>query len=209
MNIMEIKTLRSRGICTIDAAMIEMRDTYNERIPYVRIPTLAGNCYHWDPFFIDNILVAYATDSLIQFSVDELEAFRHFINFEDYHSTSARVTDANGTAGGCTIPDGHNNSYVTTCQNGVFIDLNGGKTKCQPPSYEVLSEDIWKSLDSAMMALYNCQPIDDCDKDDNYFSPEACKICGKDRVVHRGVPVVFNTENVYVEGGNLKWRDQI
>ncbi len=171
----EIIVLEERGIETIDAAMLEFDDTYREGEPYVLIPTLAGNCYYWNPLFIDAILVAYATDSLIQFSEDELRAFRNFINFENYHSTSARETDANGLAGGCTIPDKDNNSYVTTCENGVFLNVNGEKVKCQPPSYEVINEDVWKSLDEAMIAMYNCEEINDCNKDDSYAPcPNPC-----------------------------------
>ena len=165
-----------RGIDTIDAAQLELRSTHKEREPYLMIPTLAGNCYLWDPIFIDNILLAYATDKLTQFSEGELLAFRQFINFQDYHSTSALITDANNEAIGCTNPTAVSRSFVVALDGLPFKDMHGKKVACQNPSYEVINEEAWKSLDEAMMALYNCEEINDCNRDDDYEQVVPCTI---------------------------------
>lgn len=155
-------------IDTIDAAINEFVTLYKGIDPYIKIPILGGDCYQWSPVFIDNCLIAFATDRLTQFTEDELIAFYQFINFENYHSTSARDTDANGTSVGCTIPNSKNESFVVADDGDIQNGLDGNtKQLCQPPTYEVDTEGAWKSLDQAFMNLYNCLPIIDCNKNDS------------------------------------------
>ncbi len=172
-----IAVIDELGRATLDAAVIEFRDTANVSEPYVSVPLLDGPCYVWDPLFIDDILLAMATDKLDQFSEDELEVWRYFINFQNYHSTSAKTTDCNGLAVGCTIPNEFNESFVV-CATLDPMDGENGRPRqlCQPPGYEVEGENIWKSLDNAMIALYNCEPIDTCNRDDDYEDIAPCSI---------------------------------
>ncbi len=171
------KLLYQRGPSTIDAAVIEFKDTYKERVPYATIPTLNGNCYQWDPAFIENVLMAMSTDSMIQFTEDELETWQYFVNFQNYHSTSALDLDCNGTAVGCTTPNELNESYVV-CGNGHPMDgLEGRpKTLCQPPGYEIEGEQIWKSLDTILMSLYYCIEPDDCNRDTGILNIAPCTL---------------------------------
>ncbi len=159
--------INAQGIWTIDGAFTEFKELYQERIPYLEVPMLDGQCYRWGSVFINNCLLAMATDRMIQFSTDELEAWRYFVNFENYHSTSAKESNANGTAIGCTIPNHNNKSFVVA---GDYAILNGqdGKVEelCQPPGYEIEGEQIWKSLDAAFMSLYNCKVINPCTNSD-------------------------------------------
>ncbi len=145
-----------RRSCTIDGAMVEFKDTYKQNEIYVAVPMLDGMCYSWSDEFIMKIQEAMTTDRLVQFTTEELAAWRMFINFENYHTHSALTTDCNGNSVGCTIPDTNNISFVV-CKDGTICE-----TRCQPPGYEVEGEDIWKSLDSALMSLYNCEEINDC-----------------------------------------------
>lgn len=155
-----VEYIEELGITTIDGVFIEFKDMYKERIPYVEIPMLDGSCYQWSDIFIEGCLIAMSTDRLVQFSSDELEAWRYFVSFENYHSTSARDTDANGTAIGCTIPDSNNKSYVVAGDGTITNQY------CQIPGYEIEGEQIWKSLDNAFMALYNCEEINSCTNSD-------------------------------------------
>ena len=172
-----VDKINEKGIWTIDGAFEEFKELYKERIPYIEIPMLDGQCYRWSNTFIDNCLLAMATDRMVQFSTDELEAWRYFVNFENYHSTSARETDANGTAIGCTIPNHNNKSYVVA---GDYAILNGldGKIEevCQQPGYEIEGEQIWHSLDKAFMSLYNCEPINQCTNSDIPETVTSCTI---------------------------------
>lgn len=152
---------------TIDAAVNDFGRIYENVTPFEVIPTLGGLCYKWSDEFIYNCLLAMATDKLTQFSEEELQAWYSFVNFENYHSTSARDTDANGTAIGCTIPNTLNESYVVAGDGTILNGLNNNKKElCQPPSYEIESEAAWKSLDEAFMSIYNCQEINNCNIDD-------------------------------------------
>ncbi len=169
--------IEERGIMTIDAAMIEFISLYPKTEPYETIPTLTGPCYAWSTEFIDKCLLAMSVDRTIQFSSDEQEAWNFFVNFENYHSHSARLNDANGTAIGCTNPDNMNKSYVVAGNYLPNDGLDGRPLElCQPPGYEVESEQIWKSLDKVFMDLYNCNEIDNCNRDDTYEDISPCPI---------------------------------
>ncbi len=154
-----IKQIEERGHASIDAAFLEHKETFKERTPYVAIPMLDEMCYRWADEFIDGIKIAMATDRLVQFSNDELKAWRYFVNFQNYHTHSARSTDANGTAIGCTNPGVQNASFVVG-GNGLPV-----QQLCQNPGYEIEGEQIWKSLDTALMSLYNCEEINPCTND--------------------------------------------
>ena len=162
--------IEERFVDSIDGAVLEYEDIYTLSDPYTMIPTLEGNCYAWENDFIEGILLAMATDRLSQFSTTELEAWRYFVNFQNYHTHSPLDSDANGTAVGCTIPDSLNRSYVVA-EDGTITT-----TRCQEPSYGVPNEDVWASLDRAMMSLYNCEEIDDCNANDTMEQTVPCVI---------------------------------
>ena len=155
---------------TLNSAVLEMKDLFGEGTPYVKILKTYGICYKWDDAFIDGILLAFATDNIEQFSEEELIAWYSFIMFQDFHSHSALDTDCNTLAVGCTLPDEFFKSYVV-CESGTITT-----TECQSPTYDVQDEQVWASLDRAMMALYNCQPIDDCNINDDYEETVPCAI---------------------------------
>ena len=162
-----VDMINNLGIYTTDGVYTEFKEIYNERIPFSEIPMLDGPCYRWEESFIDYCLLAMSTDRMIQFSSDEIEAWRYFVNFENYHSTSARETDANGTAIGCTVPNSQNKSFVVGKDGVIFNGENGTiEELCQPPGYEIEGEQIWHSLDQVFMAIYNCKQINSCTNSD-------------------------------------------
>ena len=167
----------ARGIWTIDGAFLEFKSVYKERIPFQEIPMLDGPCFRWTDEFINNCLLAMGTDRMTQFSIDELEAWRYFVNFQNYHSTSARETDAHGTAIGCTNPNSDSKSFVVASDGTILDGSNGGLEElCQPAGYEIEGELIWSSLDKAFMSLYNCQPINQCRNEDVLEDVSPCLI---------------------------------
>jgi len=163
----QLLKLEEYGVTTIDAAFLEMVNQYPQVQPYEKIPLLDGPCFKWSDSFIDKCLLAMATDKMTQFDAQELIIWQFFVNFENYHSHSAKDTDANGAPVGCTNPNELFESFVVG-QHGLILDgKDGGPLQyCQPPGYEVESEEIWSSLDKAFMSLYNCQPVNDCLVDD-------------------------------------------
>ncbi len=167
--------INQAGVMTIDAALIEFREVYDVRIPYISVPTLTGPCFKWDPIFIENVLIAMSTDSMVQFNSDEVDAFRMFVNFQNYHSHSALESDANGSAAGCTVPNEKNQSFVVA-QDGQIMDGTNGMLEilCQQPGFEVEGEIIWKSLDLLLMDLYNCTLPDMCNRGLSIFDSHPC-----------------------------------
>jgi len=109
-----------------------------------------------------------STDKLIQFTETELEIWKYFVNFQDLHTHSALTSDSNSNIAGCTIPDSMNISYVVL-ESGEIIS-----TKCQQPEYNVRNETAWKSLDEALMSIYNCEPINDCNVSTEMQPVETC-----------------------------------
>jgi len=165
------------GIWTVDGAFLEFSLLYQERTPYAEVPMLDGPCYRWGEPFINACLMAMATDRMIQMSTEEQAAWRYFVNFENYHSTSAKELNANGTAIGCTNPNTMNKSYVVAGDGQILDGTNGNVEElCQTPGYEIEGEQIWKSLDSAFMSLYNCQEINRCSNSDVITDVSPCKI---------------------------------
>lgn len=164
---------------SLDGALVELSGNYKDSAIYTVIPMIDGLCYQWNTIFIDDCLTAMATDRLNQFDSNELDAWYNFVNFQDYHTTSALTTDANGTAIGATNPNEENESY-TVGENGLIYDgiqnSPGAKEFAQPPSYEVQNEDVWRSLDLAFMSLYNCEEINDCSNNDEYEETVPCLI---------------------------------
>jgi len=155
---------------SLNSAINELQDLYGEEAPYIKILKTYGICYQWQPTFIEAVLDAFATDNLEQFSEDELASWYSFVMFQDFHSHSALDTDCNTVAVGCTIPNEEFKSFVV-CETGKITE-----TECQLPSYDVEDEQIWKSLDRAMMALYNCNEIDDCSTDDEVSETVPCPL---------------------------------
>ena len=153
------------GPSSIDSATIEFKSTFQERTPYISIQTLTGPCFKWEEEFIANILIAMSTDAMIQFTEEEVRSWNFFVNFQNYHTTSALDTSGNGLAIGCTIPDAFNKSFVVI-ESGVILNgLNGQALElCQPPGYEIEGELVWRSLDNVLMSLLNCTTPDDCNR---------------------------------------------
>lgn len=155
---------------SLDSAVKEMKDTYGQEDPFVAIKKIDGICYKWSDSFIEGVLLAYGTDNLEHFSEEELKAWYNFIMFQDYNSHSPLDTDCNTLAVGCTIPNELFKSYAV-CEDGTITTV-----ECQLPSNIVQNEDIWYSLDKAMIALYNCESIDDCGIDDTIEQTVPCTI---------------------------------
>ena len=155
---------------SINSAVNELQDTYQQTMPFTEIQKINGKCFLWSDLFIENVLFAFATDNLEQFSEEEKKAWFNFVAFQDYNSHSPLSTDCYTTAIGCTNPDERNNSFVV-CSNGKPTT-----TKCQLPIGGVRREEIWASLDKAMMALYNCKEINKCGTDDTVEQLVPCPI---------------------------------
>ena len=167
---LNIINLVTEDLESLEAAKIEMKEIYGQRLPYVRVLKIYGICYRWSDAFISGILLAMATDRLDQFSEDELDAWYDWVNFQDYHSHSMLDSDCNTVAIGCTVPDSNFKSFVV-CENGTITEF-----ECQFPRYDMMDEQVWASLDRAMMDLYNCEEIDNCGIEDTYDTTNYCNI---------------------------------
>lgn len=155
---------------SLNSALNELQGIFEDNFPYEAIRKTYGICYKWSDLFIERMLKAFATDNLEQFSEEEIKAWYQFVMFQNYHSHSALESDGNGTAVGCTIPNSDFKSFV------VLEDGTITTTECQEPRYDVQDAHIWASLDRAMIALYNCEPIDSCNIDDNVVQTVPCSI---------------------------------
>ena len=155
---------------SLNSSIIEMSSIYEKEVPYVSIKKTYGICYIWSDIFIEGLLLAMASDNLEQFTDDELSAWYSLVMFQDYHSHSPLDTDCNTLAIGCTIPNENFKSFVV-CENGTITNV-----ECQPPTYEVQDEEVWASLDRALIAMYNCEKIDNCNIDDTVEETVPCTI---------------------------------
>jgi len=180
-----VAIINQRGIRTIDGSVLEFKAIFKSGDPYVPIPKLGGLCYKWSDQFIQNCLIAMATDSLGHFPPDELLAWRNFVEFQDRHSHSSQTSDAYGSAIGASRQLFGGYSMVVVQDLYDYEEASKSpegwrKTKittqrAMQPEFGVLRETAWKSLDKLFMDILNCKPVDDCVEELSYEDIYPCE----------------------------------
>jgi len=155
---------------SVNEAIQELKDIYKESTPYTVVPLTTGKCYRWETDFINRMLYAFATDALAQFSQEELIAWWNFVNYQDHYSTSATTSDCNGLAIGATNYNSESKSYVVCSGMGITTIL------AQKPLDDMLSVDVWISLDKLFMNLLNCEPIENCTRTADLIDIAPCPL---------------------------------
>lgn len=131
----------------------EMLKLFKEEFPYYYLDTIEGSCIIWDEDFINKLLVAMSTGSLVELSDIEKQIWYQYVEFQDALTHSA-TTDIVGAIG-CTNPNELGQSFVVTT-NGITTTL------CQNPQTTIQKERQSKSLDDYLMNLYNCETPNNC-----------------------------------------------
>ena len=153
LDILGIQSTECSG--SITDATIEMKDIFQERLPYYTILLLEGVCYVWNETFIENCVKAMSTDTLAELTAEEKAIWYAYVAWSD-HNTDSVDTNAEPNGVGCTDRDENGVSYVVL-EDGTVTD-----TPCLPPVDDISKPDLYKSLDNAFIAWLNCEPINKC-----------------------------------------------
>jgi len=89
---------------SLDGAVVEMKNIYQERLPYVINEQINGFCLIWQDTFIGLCRYAMSTDCMNSMTAPEKEIWRQLVAFEDNHSYSVDATQCDGEAVGSTEP---------------------------------------------------------------------------------------------------------
>jgi len=153
LNILGVQKTKCSG--SITDATIEMKDIFQERLPYYTILLLEGVCYVWNETFIENCVKAMSTDTLAELTAEEKAIWYAYVLWSDHNTHSVdTIAEPNGV--GCTIPDENGNSYV------VLEDGTVTNSLCLLPVDDISKPGLYKSLDNAFIAWLNCEPINKC-----------------------------------------------
>ena len=156
-----------KDLTSLDASILECTDVYGEGIPYQAIEKLDGTCYYWSDSMIYRTLLAMSCDTLSQFSEEELRMWNDFVNFEDNMSTSADSANEPDAAG-CTIPDTNGDSFIVL-SSGAITTIS-----CEDALLTSTRENAAESLDTLLMNLYECEPINTCGIDCDFEQKYSC-----------------------------------
>ena len=159
-DVLDILGLQDDDLCdlskgSITEAGLEMKDIFQERLPYTVALMLDGACYVWGDAFITNCVNAMSTDNLVELTAEERTVWYSYVAWCDHHTDSAD-TDNEADAIGCTIPDANGISYI------VLSDGTITTTLCDEPLYDISKADLYKSLDNVFMAMLNCEEVNQC-----------------------------------------------
>ncbi len=138
-----------------ETAITEMKTVYQERLPYTTVILLEGLCYLWSEIFIDNCIEAMSTDTLAGLTTAERKVWYAYVDWCNHNTHSADL-DLYPTAIGCTVPDINGDSFVVLEGDVVTVNL------CNPPLWDILKPELYKSLDNVFMNKLNCLPYNTC-----------------------------------------------
>lgn len=140
---------------SVETAVEEMMNVFQERLPYTTVLLLDGICFVWGEAFLQNVLTSMATDNLISLTAEERRTWYAYVDWCNHHSNQADSSLAE-TAIGCTIPDINGLSYI------VLADGTITSTLCNTPLYDVPKPELYKSLDNVLMSMLACEPYNLC-----------------------------------------------
>ena len=89
---------------SIDGAVVEMKNIYQERLPYAIAEQIDGFCLTWEESFLALCRYAMSTDCMDLMTAQEKEIWRQLVAFEDNHTVAADITQCEGQAVGSTEP---------------------------------------------------------------------------------------------------------
>ena len=154
---------------TTSEALVEMKNIYQERLPYTTVLLLDGTCYVWGDAFISNCLTAMSTDNLTGMTAEER---RTWYTYVEWTETATNTADAllETEAIGCTIPVG-GVSYIVLANGTITTTL------CEDAVFTTPKPDLYKSLDNVFQNLVNCLPYNTCGRDEgDLYSVTECPL---------------------------------
>lgn len=155
---------------SVDVAVYEMQQTYEEKVPYSIAKTIDGERYVWNTDFIDKVLYSLSTDDLDNMNSVEYGIIVGFLLFQNRHSHTNSTTQVTAGAIGCTAPDANGNSYAVY-NSGISTSL------CLNPYYDVARDSVYKSLDSVLIYILNCEDWQNAGiKSGTLYSVSECEI---------------------------------
>ena len=89
---------------SIGGATAELKQIYQERIPYTISEIVGGLCLEWDEMFLVLCRYAMSTDCMDNMTSVERELWRMLVDFEDANSWLASEDQCEGRADGATDP---------------------------------------------------------------------------------------------------------
>lgn len=177
---------------SLDGAAYEMKQIYQERVPYLIEEKVGGLCIIWDETFIALCRYAMSTDCMTAMSAQEREIWRYFVEFEDNHTDSATVENCAGQAVGAT-------DRIILEENGEALELRSYPVRFEQvpygfmfipledktfaialtpdvpdlaeicaleftlgPLFDVPKSYVYEDLDEVFVNIHNCVPYNDC-----------------------------------------------
>lgn len=132
----------------------ELKEIYQESLPYDMIDTIDGTCILWNESFIDKCIIAMSTGSLNDFSDMEKQIWNSFVEYQDALSYGADATIVDAI--GCTTQNENGESFVVLKDGTITAEL------CMKPESSVAKERQSKSLDEYLMNILNCKEPNSC-----------------------------------------------
>ena len=130
------------GKTTLDAALVELREDFFPSIPYRFRGCSDVSCIQFNHSFIENLMIYFETDSLLNMPRGQRDFLANFIMYEDHYSTSALTTDNGGNVIG-----------ATSHQKVVAKDYTATSIDAQPPRDDMKHPEIFKALDTVLMNI--------------------------------------------------------
>jgi hypothetical protein len=178
---------------SIDGALFEMKQIYQERVPYALSEQIDGLCVKFDEVFILLCRYAMSTDCMDNFSPDERRIWRNFVSFEEAFTYAATTDNCDGKPDGAT--DYRKDEFLGVTYEGSYpvqlvdmpeftfkyLDLESNSWKwavkpvtpavpefcylerAQDPVMDVTKAYVYDSLDDIFANIHDCKPYNDCD----------------------------------------------
>ena len=189
----------TEALSSLGCSLGELKQIYQERIPYTINEIVGGLCLEWDEVFLALCRYAMSTDCMDKMTSQERELWRMLVDFEDANSWSASSSNCNGKADGCTDPRTVEIDHIEYPLRAyplmlidieakilLFIDDNGntsGTTTPIIPSYPqycldeyalepeggIPKEYVYDDLDGQFYKIHECLPYNTCGCDEDYI----------------------------------------
>jgi hypothetical protein len=184
---------------SLDGSLYEMKQIYQERIPYTISEVVGGLCLEWDEMFLVLCRYAMSTDCMDNMTSKERELWRMLVDFEDAHSWSATTDHCRGLAGGVTDPrllevdeiiypvKSYPLVYTNVEEKIILYIKDDGSTGIMTtpdipyypdycfsetgaePTYDVPKSYVYDDLDGQFYKIHDCLPYNTCGCDEEYI----------------------------------------
>ena len=184
---------------SVGGATYELKQIYQERIPYTITEIVGGLCLEWDEMFLVLCRYAMSTDCMDNMTATERELWRMLVNFEDVHSWSANTDHCRGLADGVTDPrllevdnitypiKSYPLRYINKEDEAMLFIKDDGTTgyvivpglpyypeycfseKGDEPEYGVPKPYVYDDLDGQFYNIHECLPYNSCGCNEDYI----------------------------------------